>query len=235
MIQAVIFNLDGVLVTTDACHFEAWKKMAKEHGIPFDQSTYERIRGMSRLDGLDIILRKARRPYSPGEKWALATRKNDLYMECIAQLGTECVLPGAQETVMKLKDIGYKIAVGSSSQNAVFILKQLGIREFFDAVADGNQIERLKPDPEVFLLAAHKLGMAPEQCLVVEDSPDGILAARAGGMMSLGVREAASCPQADFSAASLLEANLPLVLKRMQFEAEKYGVPSKGAPHAPGF
>lgn len=230
MIQAVIFDLEGVLVTTDACHIEAWKKMAEEHGLPFDPAVYSRIRGLSRMEGLEFILRKARRSYSPGEKWALATRKNDLYIERISQLGQECILPGARETAAKLRDAGYRLAVGSSSQNAVFILKQLGMRALFDAVADGNQAERLKPDPEIFLLAAEKLKLTPQECFVVEDSPAGIQAARSAGMMCLGIGGAAAVPSADFSAPTLLQADLPIILKRMRFEAEKFGVPSKGVP-----
>lgn len=230
MIQAVIFDLDGVLVSLDACHIEAWKQMAEEHGLPFDPAAYSRVRGLSRMEGLEYILRKARRSYSIGEKWALAARKNDLYIDCISRLGQECLMPGALETAEKLKDMGYLLAVASSSQNAVFILKQLGIRELFNAVADGNQVERIKPDPEVFLLAAEKLKLTPQECFVIEDSPSGIQAARAAGMLCLGVGEAASAPPADYAAPTLLEADPPRILKRMRFEAEKFGVPSKGVP-----
>ena len=220
MIEAVILNLDGVLVTTDSCHYEAWLEMAKEYGIPFDREIYQKIRGLSRMDGLNLILRKVHRVYSPGEKWALAARKNDLYLEHIEKLGRDCILPGALETIRLLKARGLKIAVGSSSQNAQFILKRLGMHGCFDAVADGNQIENLKPDPEVFLLAAKKLKVKPGHCLVVEDSPEGIEAARRGGMKAMGVGPAALSPLADFRFRSLAEADFPSVLASIQAERE---------------
>ena len=229
MIQAVIFNLEGVLVTTDACHLEAWRQMAEEQGLPFAPAVYGRIRGMTRMEGLEFILRKAKRSYSAGEKWALVTRKNDLYLESISRLGQECLLPGARETAEKLREMGYRMAVESAGQNTVAILKQAGIRELFDTVVDGNLVERLKPDPEALLLAARKLKLTPQECFVIEDSPAGIGAARAAGMMCMGLSDAAAAPPADFAAPNLAQADLPRILKRMRFEAEKFGVPSKGA------
>lgn len=213
-IEAVIFNLDGVLVTTDACHFQAWRQMAREHGIPFDKAMYETIRGKSRMDGLSLMLEKAQRSFSEGEKLALATRKNDLYMTYIEALGLECMLPGAAETVDALKKRGLKVAVGSSSQNAHFILRQLRLREQFDAVADGNQTMFLKPHPEVFLLAARKMGVQPAGCLVVEDEEDGLIAAHRAGMRALGLGKAAGNPEADFRADSLALVDLPALIAR---------------------
>lgn len=213
-IEAVIFNLDGVLVTTDACHFQAWQQMAREHGIPFDKATYELIRGKSRAEGLELILSGARRSFSAGEKVALATRKNDLYTTCIEALGQECLLPGACETVMQLRQSGVKVAVGSSSQNAQFILRQLQIKALFDAVADGNQVSFLKPHPEVFQLAAHKLRLRPEGCLVVEDDESGLIAAHRAGMRALGLGMAAGSPEADFQAESLAAMDLCALIAR---------------------
>ena len=213
-IEAVIFNLEGVLVTTEPCHFQAWQQMAREHGVPFDRATYEAIRGKSRTEGLNLILSKARRSFSEGEKIALATRKNDLYTACIEALGQECLLPGALEAVAALKKSGLKAAVGSSSQNALFILKRLGLREQFDAVADGNQTTFLKPHPEVFLLAARKMSAQPAGCLVVEDDEDGLIAAHLAGMRTLGLGKAAGSPEADFRADSLAAVNLAALIAR---------------------
>lgn len=192
MIQAVLFDLEGVLVTTDRCHYQAWKQMAVEQGLPFDEQIYQRLRGNGRMDALDIILQGAkRRNYSPAEKFALTARKNDLYMEQIALLSGEALLPGALETIRALREMGTKIAVVSSSQNCVAILKRMGLWRLMDAIVDGSDVRHPEPDPEGYLLAAQKLNVPPENCLVVEDTVNGIAAAHAAGMYSISVGEAA--------------------------------------------
>ena len=157
MIHAVIFNLEGVLVTTDHCHEQAWREMAIENGIPFDKNTFERMRGLSRQDALEVLLSRARRRYTDAEKMVLSMRKADLYMDFISNLDTSCALPGAIESVLALRHSGIRTAVASSSQHARFILKHLGIQNLFDAVVDGNLIDKPAPNPEVFLLAAEKM------------------------------------------------------------------------------
>ena len=214
MIQAVIFDLNGVLVTTDLCHFHAWELMAKEHGIPFDSDVYARIRGLSRMDGIAVILEKSKRHYTDGEKLALATRKNDLYLGMIAGMNEEALLPGAIDAVMGLREIGIRTAVSSSSQNARQILCQLGISDLFDAVVDGNQVGNLKPDPEAFLLTARKLKIDPSHCLVIEDAPEGVKAAHSGGMRCLAVGGAAHDPAADFRADTLAQTDLPALVRQ---------------------
>lgn len=214
LIQAVIFDLDGVLVTTDDCHYRAWKQMADEQGIAFDRQINERLRGVSRMASLDIILERARREYSPAEKLALATRKNDLYVELISALDERALLPGALETVSAVRKAGIKTAIGSSSKNTPLILKRMNMRTLFDAVADGNQITRSKPDPEVFLLAAKLLNIAPGDCLVVEDADAGIEAAKAGGMLALGVGAAKDHPLADIGADDLSRIDLAGMIAR---------------------
>lgn len=212
MIQGVIFDLDGVVVTTDDCHYRAWKRMADEEGFSFDRAVNERLRGVSRMASLDIILERAARDYTPEEKDAMAQRKNDYYVEMIGQLTRDAILPGALDTLEALRSRGIKTAVGSSSRNTPIILDRLGLNEYFDAVADGNQITHSKPDPEVFLLAARKLHLAPEVCVVVEDADAGVEAALAGGMKVLGVGAAQANPRATYRAASLKDVAVDDIL-----------------------
>lgn len=211
-VLGVIFDLDGVIVSTDNCHYLAWKKMADEESIPFDRTINERLRGVSRMESLAIILEKAEKTYTDAEKDALAARKNGYYVELIGSLTPEDMLPGAMDTLRTLREKGIKIAIGSSSRNTPIILRQIGLDTYFDAVADGNAISRSKPDPEVFLLAGSLLGLAPENCLVVEDADAGVEAALAGGMRVLGVGGAAKNPKATFAAESLAQLDITTVL-----------------------
>lgn len=213
-IKGVIFDLDGVIVSTDNCHYLAWKRMADEEGISFDRTVNERLRGVSRMESLSIILEKAEKAYSEEEKQAMATRKNGYYAELIGSLTPGDMLPGAMDTLELLKKKGIRIAIGSSSRNTPLILRQLQLENAFDAVADGNAITRSKPDPEVFLLAAKLLGLAPANCLVVEDADAGVEAALAGGMRVLGVGGAARNPKATFAAESLAALDIETILQQ---------------------
>lgn len=208
MIQAVIFDLDGVIVSTDDCHYRAWQALADREGIPFTRRDNERLRGVSRMESLEIVLEKAGRAYTDDEKRALAAYKNDLYVGLIERLSADDLLPGARETVAALRKMGIKTAIGSSSKNAPRILERLGITGLFDAVADGNGIKRSKPAPDVFLLAAEKLGIAPGKCLVVEDAEAGVEAACRAGMACLALGSAWNHPRALISARSLAEFDL---------------------------
>jgi len=207
-LQGVIFDLDGVIVSTDDCHYRAWKKMADEEGIEFDREINERLRGVSRMDSLEIILEKATKAYSDAEKQEMATRKNNYYVELIGALTPADILPGAMDVLNWLKEHGVKVAIGSSSRNTPIILRQIGLDSFFDAVADGNQITRSKPDPEVFLLAAKLLGLDPAVCMVVEDADAGVEAALAGGMRVLGVGSAMNNESATYRAETLEKADI---------------------------
>ena len=211
-ILGVVFDLDGVIVSTDNCHYLAWKRMADEEGIEFDRTINERLRGVSRMESLAIILEKASRTYSEEEKLAMAARKNGYYVELIGSLSEKDILPGALETLRTLKEKKIKIAIGSSSRNTPIILTQLGLADAFDAVADGNAIKNSKPDPEVFLLAAKLLELPPENCLVVEDADAGVQAALAGGMRVLGVGSASTNPEATFTAANLEDTDFDTIL-----------------------
>ena len=213
MIKGVIFDLDGVIVSTDDCHYRAWKLMADREGIDFDRAVNERLRGVSRMDSLEIILERATKAYTQAQKDAMAARKNEDYATLIGKLTPEDTLPGAREALAALKAKGVKIAIGSSSRNTPLILKQIGLQNAFDAVADGNQITHSKPDPEVFLLAAKLLGLPPAECLVAEDADAGVEAALAGGMKALGVGSAAVNPQATYRAENLARVDWDEVLQ----------------------
>ncbi len=210
MIKAVIFDLDGVLVTTDDCHYEAWKRMADEEGIHFNREINRRLRGVSRMESLDIILERAPRQYSDEEKRTLAARKNGYYVELISHLDQGALLPGAMQTLQALRKMGIRTAVGSSSKNAPNIIRRVGIEGMFDAVADGNDIKRSKPSPDVFLVAAEKLCLPPECCLVVEDADAGVEAALSAGMVVLAVGAARNHPSAHLRADTLEYIDLAL-------------------------
>ncbi len=203
MTAGVIFDLDGVIVSTDDCHFLAWKALADEEGVAFDRHDNERLRGVSRMESLDILLEKSEREYSDSEKLDLATRKNNVYRELINELTPDDILPGVMDLLNGLKADGVKIAIGSSSKNSPAILERIGLAGFFDAEADGNDISRSKPDPEVFLLAAKRLGLPANECLVVEDADAGVESALAAGMRVLGVGSAAENQSATMRAADL--------------------------------
>lgn len=197
-IEACIFDLDGVLVHTDHHHYLAWKRMCDEEGIPFDESINDRLRGVSRMACVNIILEKAAHTYSPQEKMQLAERKNGYYTEMLQSLSAADLSPGMIMTLDTLREKQIKLAIGSSSKNAPYILERLALSHKFDAIADGNEICKSKPDPEVFLLAASKLGVRPDRCLVVEDATAGVEAAFRGGMWVAAIGEASLCVMADY-------------------------------------
>lgn len=190
MIKAVIFDLDGVIVSTDDCHYEAWKKLADEEGIYFDRKINDRLRGVSRMASLEIVLEGSKKAYTQEEKEKLAERKNGYYRDFIKKLTPNDILPGVMDNLEELKKNGIKIAIGSSSKNTPIILKQIGLDGYFDAVSDGNNISKSKPDPEVFLKAAEMLKIPPKNCLVAEDADAGIEAGKNGGMKTLSVHGA---------------------------------------------
>lgn len=205
MVKGVIFDLDGVLVSTDELHYTAWLAMAEREGIAFDRKVNHRLRGVSRMQSLEIILERATRTYSETEKAALAEYKNELYVSLLDALTAADVLPGAVETLDALAARGVRLAVGSSSKNAKKILTKTGLIDRFDAIADGTDITRSKPDPEVFLCAAGRLGLVPADCAVVEDAEAGIAAARAGGMLACAIGDAFRSELADVTLAKLSE------------------------------
>lgn len=192
MKHGIIFDLDGVLLSTDEMHFQAWKSVADELCVPFDRTVNNRLRGVSRMESLEIILERSPRSFSREEKEALAERKNNRYRALLKSLTSDAVAPETRETLSALKARGLKLAVGSSSKNTKLILSLTGLDGYFDAVSDGTNITRSKPDPEVFLKAAEYIHLRPEDCAVVEDAVAGIDAANAGGFTSIGIGDAAA-------------------------------------------
>lgn len=204
MIKAVIFDLDGVLVTTDELHYMAWKALAENLGITgFTKSDNVRQRGVSRMASLEVVLEKTHKKYTQEEKLILAEKKNAIYVESLETLSSADVLPGVNEFIAFLKEKGIKIAIGSASKNTPLILKKTGIVDKFDAISCGLDTQKSKPDPEVFLIAAKKLGIQPNECVVIEDSDAGIKAAKDGGMYAVAVGAAVNNQIADYSAMSL--------------------------------
>jgi beta-phosphoglucomutase len=196
-LKGVIFDLDGVIADTAVVHHAAWKKLAVEIGIPFDDSVGERLKGVDRRASLDILLEQAARAYSEEEKEALASRKNDYYRQQIERFGPQNLLPGARTAVESVRRAGMKTALASASRNAPLLLEKLGIADLFDYVVDANHISRAKPDPEIFLAAARGLGLAPGECLGVEDAAAGIASIHSAGMTAVGIGQPQALAGAD--------------------------------------
>lgn len=208
--QGVIFDLDGVVCHTDEYHYQAWKVLADKLDTYFDREINNRLRGVSRMDSLEIVLeRYTGEPLSQERKVELATEKNEIYRQLLAQMSPKDLSAEVADTLNKLREMGLKLAIGSSSKNAPFILERIGLGSFFDAISDGNNITKSKPDPEVFLKAAEFLGLKPETCLVVEDAEAGVDAAIAGGMDAAAIGDAVGCGKGTYNLATfsdLLEA-----------------------------
>jgi beta-phosphoglucomutase len=184
-IGGVIFDLDGVLTDTSEYHYLAWKRVADEKGIPFDREANEALRGVPRRESLMRLLDG--RPATEEQIQEMMTRKNSYYQESISRVTRDNLLPGALELLQEIKAAGIKIAIGSASKNARAVISRLGISEWIDAISDGRSVERHKPAPDLFLHAAQQLGVAPSQCIVVEDAESGVAAALAGGMWAIGL------------------------------------------------
>ncbi len=196
--KGIIFDLDGVIVSTDHYHYLAWKALADELNIPFDEKDNERLRGVSRMESLDIILEKSSHKYSDEQKQEFADKKNKLYQQYLKQMTTQDLSKEVKETLDVLRSRGLKLAIGSSSKNTMLILKQIGLDTFFDAIADGTMLDYSKPHPQVFMLAAQKLELAYKECLVVEDAIAGCYAAKSASMKVAAISSAYGCSFADY-------------------------------------
>ena len=205
MIKGIIFDLDGVLISTDKYHYQAWKSIADEEGIYFDEEINNRLRGVSRMASLEIILEKANKKYSDEEKEALATKKNELYRNLLSSLSPKDLSKDVRNAIKKLYEDGYHLAIGSSSKNTKYILERLDITNAFDYIVDGTMITNTKPDPEVFIKAQEGLKLKKEECLVIEDAKAGIDAAKNGGMIAVGINDAASYEKSDYKIEKLMD------------------------------
>ncbi|MDR1736144.1 MAG: beta-phosphoglucomutase [Oscillospiraceae bacterium] len=199
-INAIIFDLDGVIVHTDKYHYKAWKLLADRLGLYFDESVNNRLRGVSRMESLEIILENSDYArLSENEKTALADEKNEKYKEFLQSMTPEELSGEVYDTLNALRERGYRLAIGSSSRNARLILDKIGLGGFFDAISDGNNIINSKPDPEVFLKAAEFLSAKPEECAVVEDADAGITAAHRAGMKAAAIGDAVRYGNGDWN------------------------------------
>lgn len=203
--KAVIFDLDGVLVSTDEQHYQGWKALCDRLGIPFDREVNNRFRGVSRMACVDILEELSGQSWTDERKQEYATLKNERYRSLLSELSPASVTREVRETLDRLRAGGLLLAVGSSSKNAGFILERIGLGGYFDAVSDGNNISRSKPDPEVFQKAAQFLGVPPELCLVVEDAVSGVEAAHNAGMLAASLGDAAKNGAGDYVMSSFGE------------------------------
>lgn len=204
--KAFIFDLDGVIVFTDKFHYQAWKKMSDRIGIYFDEEINNRLRGVSRADSLEIILERYEgKPLTADKKAELMEEKNNTYRELLDTMTPSDVTDEVRNTLQELRQKGCRLAIGSSSRNARFILKKVELLDAFDAISDGNNISRSKPDPEVFAKAGEFLGEKPDNCIVVEDAFAGIDAAKAAGMTAVGIGDAANYMKTDISISTFSE------------------------------
>lgn len=196
-IKACIFDLDGVLVNTAKYHYLAWRRLAKELNFEFTQKDNERLKGVSRMDSLNILLEIGHKVFDEKTKEKLAAKKNSWYADYITKMTEDEILPGVKEFLSLLRNKGYKIALGSVSKNSMAILNSINLKDYFHVTIDGNKITKAKPDPEVFLKAAEELGIPPKECVVFEDAVAGIKAAKCAGMYSIGVGSPEILKEAD--------------------------------------
>lgn len=204
-IRGAIFDLDGVLVDTAKYHYLAWKRLAGELGFNFTETDNERLKGVSRQRSLEILLQTGGLTMTAEQKEKAAARKNAWYVEYLLTMDETAILPGAKDYLLRLRENGILIALGSASKNAPLILDRLKIAPLFDAVIDGNSVTKAKPDPEVFLKGAAALGLSPEHCVVFEDALAGIEAAKKGGMYAVAIGPAHLLPNADRYIVSLAD------------------------------
>ncbi len=196
--RGALFDLDGVIVDTARFHYQAWRRLAAELGFEFTEAHNERLKGVSRMRSLEILLEIGGLQFDEARSVELATKKNAWYVELISKMGPEEILPGAADYLRQLRADGVKIALGSASKNAPMILDSLGITGLFDAIVDGNHVAKAKPDPEVFLLGATRLGLQAADCVVYEDAEAGIEAAHRAGMKAVGIGDPAILGAAEF-------------------------------------
>lgn len=208
MIKGFIFDLDGVITDTAELHFQAWKKLSNDMGWQFDREVNEQLRGVSRMDSINIIKDYNNAKVAEEKLAELANLKNDIYVASLDQMTPNDYLPGAQELLNLLRVEGFKVALGSASKNSTKVLKQLDANKYFDVIGDGNSVSKSKPAPDIFLFGAKQLGLEPEECIVYEDAEAGIDAAKAGGFHSVGIGPTDRVGHADVQFETMKEATL---------------------------
>lgn len=213
--KAFIFDLDGVIVDTAKYHYLAWKELAEKLGFEFTVEQNELLKGVSRIRSLEILLDIGKVHLEEDTKTKLLAEKNEQYLKYIAKMDQEEILPGINNVLHYLKSNKIPFALGSASKNARLILERLDLINLFDAIVDGNDVSIAKPDPEVFLIAAQKLGVMPENCIVVEDAKAGIQAANQAGMTSLGIGDKAVLKESNFVLQDTSELTIDYLSKLM--------------------
>ncbi len=214
-IKACIFDLDGVVVDTAKYHYLAWRRLAHEMGFDFSPENNERLKGVSRVRSLEILLEIGDLTLSDAEMIAAANRKNAWYVDYISTLTPDDILPGVKEFLADIKKHGLKMAIGSASKNAGLILQRIQLNNVFDAVIDGTKVTKAKPDPQIFLFAANELKVAPDACVVFEDAQAGIEAAKNGGMLCVGVGDPNVLQQADLVIRGFEKMDWETMLKKV--------------------
>ncbi len=206
MIKGIVFDLDGVLVFTDEYHYLAWKEVFDEEGLRFDREMNNKLRGVSRRDSLEIVLKENEADMLEERKQRILKSKNDIYVAFLNErLSPDCIDPKTRSALEEFHGRGIKLAVGSSSKNAKLILEKTGVSKMFDAICDGTMISNSKPDPEVFLKAASMIGVDPKDCMVVEDGEAGIIAARRGGFVPVAIGNEISPELAEIRISSITD------------------------------
>ncbi|MBR4669900.1 MAG: beta-phosphoglucomutase [Butyrivibrio sp.] len=215
MLKAVVFDLDGVITDSAEYHYEAWSIIAKELGISFDKDYNEKLKGVSRMESLNLILDNGpgRNSMSEDKKNEIATKKNEIYKELIKKITPDDLLPGILPCLKALREKGIKVALASVSKNAPFIIDRLGVKDYFDYIADAAKIERSKPFPDIFLDCINSLGVAPNDAIGVEDAEAGIAAIKAAGMKAVGVGSSAQMHEADVILGSTSELSMEVFEK----------------------
>ncbi|WP_421806316.1 beta-phosphoglucomutase [Flagellimonas sp.] len=208
MIKGFIFDLDGVITDTAELHYEAWKQLSDDMDWEFDRELNEKLRGISRMDSIKVIMDHNHVTLDDATVAELATKKNDIYVASLDHMTPDDYLPGARELLTHLRSEGFKVALGSASKNAIKVLKQLNATHFFDVIGDGNSVSKSKPEPDIFLYAAEKLGLPPENCIVFEDAEKGIDAAKAGKFHNVGIGPEERVGHADIRFDTMKEATL---------------------------
>ncbi|WP_422861091.1 beta-phosphoglucomutase [Flagellimonas sp. W118] len=208
MIKGFIFDLDGVITDTAASHYDAWKKLSDEMGWAFDHTVNNKLRGISRMDSIQVIMDHNNASLDEAIIIELAAKKNEIYVASLETMTPEDYLPGAKELLTHLRTEGFSVALGSASKNAIKVLQQLNATAYFDVIGDGNSVSKSKPEPDIFLYGSEKMGLQPDECIVFEDAESGVDAAKAGGFYSVGIGPEERIGHADLRFDTMAEATL---------------------------